>query len=141
MIKSSQSLARWLEHKRLGTTSRRWKAWVSKSIQDGGRKFLQWVKRPENAGDVTAENEAPSTQLQRIETEWKEIWSRNAPACAPQFDGCRLPPITVAQIRKACKSFDAATAVGVEGLRPRHLLMLSDDGLAILARLFQFVEE
>ena len=34
---------------------------------------MQWVKRPENAGDMTADNEAPSTQLQRIETEWKEI--------------------------------------------------------------------
>ena len=103
MIKSSQSLARWLERKHRATASRRWKAWVSKSIQDGGRKIMQWVKRPENAGDMTSDNEAPSTQLQRIQTEWKEIWSRNAPACAPQFDGCRLPPITVAQIRKACK--------------------------------------
>ena len=128
MIRSAQSLARWLEHKHRTTTSRRWRAWVSKSVQDGGRKILQWVKRPETSGDQPAEHEAPCSQLQRIEKEWKEIWSRNAPCGTPKVDGCRLPPITVAQTRKACKSFETATAVGIEGLRPRHLLMRSDDG-------------
>ena len=59
----------------------------------------------------------------------------------PKQDGFALPPITVAQLRRACKSFETATAVGIEGLRPRHVLLLSDAGLEVLARLFQFVEE
>ena len=50
MIRSARSLARWLEDKHRVTTSRKWKAWVSKSVQDGGRKILQWVKRPEVHG-------------------------------------------------------------------------------------------
>ena len=48
--RSAQSLARSLGNKHRTTTSKRWKAWVSKSIQDGGRKILQWVKRPEIYG-------------------------------------------------------------------------------------------
>ena len=69
VIRSAQSLARWLKSKHRVTTSRRWKAQVSKSVQDGGRKILQWIKRPEVHGKQPLEHEAPITQLERIQKE------------------------------------------------------------------------
>ena len=43
LIRSARSMARWLEERRRVTKSRKWKAWIAKSVQDGGRNILQWV--------------------------------------------------------------------------------------------------
>ena len=40
-------------------------------------------------------------------------------------------PITVDKLRAACKTFDVGTAVGTDGIRPRHLLHLPDESLQI----------
>ena len=44
------------------------------------------------------------------------------------------------QIRAACKAFEPGTSVGLEGIRPRHLLLLPDAALAALALISRFSE-
>ena len=51
-----------------------------------------------------------------------------------------LPLITPQAIRKACRSFPPATAVGVDGLRPRHLLHLDVRGLTVVAAILYVSE-
>ena len=48
--------------------------------------------------------------------------------------------LTATQIRKACTSFPPHAAVGTDGLCPRHLALLPDVALDLLARLYSFSE-
>ena len=68
------------------------------------------------------------------------MWSRNAPNGQLVPDDRSLPPITVDDIRRACKSFPATTADGLDRFRPRHLLLLGDTGLELLAALCNLSE-
>ena len=52
----------------------------------------------------------------------------------------RHDPVTVDQIRAACKAFEPGTSVGLGGIRPRRLLLLPDVALATLALIFRFSE-
>ena len=113
---------------------------MAKSVIDGGKKIFQWVTRPERFGEQPDTIEAPDTQLTRIEKEWKDIWSRDAPNGKLAPDARRLPPITVEGIRSACKSFPTVTAVGLDRIRPRPLLLLGEAGLELLAALYNFSE-
>jgi hypothetical protein len=52
-----------------------------------------------------------------------------------------LPPITVTSLRRGARRFRGDTAVGIDGIRPRHFGRLSDGALQALARLLTLYEE
>ena len=65
------------------------------------------------------------------------IWSKGLPPVAASSNVEVAPdPVTVDQIRAACKAFEPGTSVGLDGIRPRHLLLLPDAALAALALRF-----
>ncbi len=55
-------------------------------------------------------------------------------------DEMRLPPIDVARIRKWARRFRGDTGRGSDGLRPRHIALLSDEALEALVMLLQGIE-
>ena len=49
-------------------------------------------------------------------------------------------PLASQQLREACKSFPAATAVGIDGFRPRHLLNLPDAAFRAFSIVYSLAE-
>ena len=134
------SLASSLEHTFRLTMSRRWRDWISTSLREGGARVYQWVSRPERY-DTSEVYEPPPERLQRISAEWKAIWAQGHPGMSRASTQAPLTPqLTAYHIRKASASFPPHTAVGIDGLRPRHLALLPDEALDILARLYSFSE-
>ena len=85
--------------------------------------------------------ESPLTQLGRIEKEWRGIWSKGRPCVSSlNIEARQGVPITVDAFKAACTSFDIGTAVGTDGIRPRHLLHLPDVSLQILAGILNLSE-
>ena len=64
----------------------------------------------------------PLAQLRRVEKEWRGIWSKGRPCVSSSNVEVRQEePITVERLKAACKTFEFGTAVGTDGVRPRHL--------------------
>jgi hypothetical protein len=51
-----------------------------------------------------------------------------------------LPPIDVARLRKWARRFRGDTGRGADGLRPRHIALLSDEALTALVKLLNGIE-
>eukprot|EP00959_Pyramimonas_sp_CCMP1952_P368247 7713857-Pyramimonas_sp.AAC.1 len=76
---------------------------------------------------------------------WSKIWrchdlqQLELPEDAAQWPA--LPAITVSMMRQAMSSFPTSTASGLGRVGVRAFLMLSDEGLCILAALFERCED
>ncbi len=57
------------------------------------------------------------------------------------LEAISLPAITPESIRRAARRFRSDTAVGTDGIRPRHLARLSRECLAALAHLMNLFEK
>ncbi len=55
-------------------------------------------------------------------------------------DELHLPPWDVAKVTQAAGKFKAGTGLGVDRLRPRHIIMLSREAKGSLARIFEAIE-
>ena len=119
--------------------AKRWKDWISVSLQEGGGKIYQWLRKEDSLGQAPVV-ESPVTQLQRISKEWKTIWSKGARCAEAPAPAWPSTPITSDMIRDAAHSFKAHAAVGIDGIRPRRIALLPEEALQTLAVLYTFSE-
>ena len=120
--------------------SKRWRDWVNTSIAEGGQKLYKWVRKEDGLGQAE-EVETAASQLQRIEKEWKAIWSQGSRGItSATAEAWPAVPIAAQMIRAAGRSFKSNTAVGIEGIRPRHVDLLPDKALEALAVLLNYSE-
>ena len=140
-ITEIEGVARQLEANYKHNASRRWRDWISSSLQDGGQKVYRWIKKVETLGQGD-QVESPSVQLERITKEWRSIWAHSTVAAQFSADAEAWPdePIDQTLIARACKTFPRHTAVGVDGVRPRHILLLPEQAREILAVILNFAE-
>ena len=130
---------------------RAWKAWVAKSMDKGAGACHAFVRRQLMEADATVGqahclDAAPQTVVDHDLVTWREIWERHketttAPWRGHADEGSSLPAVTAQCLRKAARSFKAQTAVGVDGVPPRTVEMLSDELLGVLANLLNSIEE
>ena len=139
-IRLADYIATQLEARYRRTASRRWRDWTRKSLREGGRKVSQWVRQPENWAQAPT-IESHIAQLGRFEKEWRATLSNGRPCkSSSNVESPQDAPITLDTAKAACKSFEMGTAVGTDGLRPRHLLHLPNEGLQLLACILNFSE-
>ena len=101
--------------------------------------MFQWLRKEDSLEQAT-EVESPGSQLHRISKEWKAIWSKGSRRAEAPAAAWPSSPITVDVIRAAARSFKAHTAVGIDGIRPRHLDLLPDEAINALATLYNLSE-
>ncbi len=86
-------------------------------------------------GGIWLANEGDACE--EVRKQVQEIYDR-ADAC--DFSAVILPPLTGEALRRAALRFRSDTAVGVDGIRPRHIARLSPPALDALAHLLALFE-
>ena len=128
-------------------SKKRWKEWVQTQLDSGAGALHRWSKvpvewRPTTAlseeGRVTAD---PMGLLKAQEALWSDVWkAKSTPQAQPLRRQEPLPLLKPEEIRSAALGFKATTAMSVDGFHVRHLALLSDDALEVLARLVHAME-
>ena len=134
-----------------------WHKWVQEQLGVGvgglhklsKRTAMTFTEPVEKDGAVSLSSQ---DILDHDRAVWQEVWHRHADvATAPWREQLRdwqkwctwaprLPAIRAEDIRKAAKTFKAATALGVDGFRPRWLTLLSDELLDAYGQLLGDIE-
>ena len=91
-------------------------------------------------GATGKETADPYEILDNTTAKYKEMWKctdKKAPAgMGPLWGGSKpMPKLQVARIRRASQLFKKKTATSFDGIHPRHIMLLSDEGIRALADL------
>ncbi len=125
----------------------RWREWVHEALEAGGARAHAFSRTPE-AWVPTVEKTsggalscAPEALLNGQRDKYKRLWRPAAGPIKYQWQKVdELPIMTPAGIREAAKTFKRSTATTFDGLHPRQVAHLCDEGLATLAIILQAVE-
>ncbi len=125
-----------------------WRDWVHEGIEAGAARAHAFCRAPEAWVPTTAEPSqggamscSPEALLEAQREKHKRLWR---PADGPfryvwgPMD--ELPALTPAELRDSSKTFKRSTATTYDGIHPRQVSHLCDEGLAALATLLQAVE-
>ena len=128
-----------------------WMLWVAKSVEKGAGACHAFVRRQLLEADATVSragclDASPQAVVNHDLTTWKAIWERHqSTTTAPWRDhDCEegeLPAVTAQCLRRAARSFKESTAIGVDGIPPRTVALLSDELLEVVADLVNRIEE
>ncbi len=129
-----------------------WSAYVAQQVKLGGGALHRYAKRAADPIDMIMHTEFgpsawPQDKVDAAAREWRTVWHRlRTDATAPWRiedcdDGWVLPSITVADIRRAARSFRTYTGFGVDHLPPHLYGWLSDDLLGVIAVFLNTCEE
>ena len=127
-----------------------WTDWARRSALNGGRAAHAWTKVPtewvpNTCKTVGGQTSAfPQDLADDQGNKFSELWQGVAtpvPKMLPPLEQRRfLPQPRPEDIRRACRQWSLATAVGTDGFRPRHFAWLCDEALQVLADLFSAME-
>ena len=128
-----------------------WKIWVAKSVEKGGGACHAFVRRQLMAADATVGlasclDASPQAVVNQDLKTWKAIWERHqgtttAPWRNHDADEGELPAVTAQCLRRAARSFKESTSIGVDGIPPKTVALLSDELLEVVADLINRIEE
>ncbi len=136
------------ERERDDESRKKWKAWLEEDWHRGARHAHAATKAPtEWRPTVTTREDgtksaAPSAILDGMRKKYKGYWSATEDPFEYSWGGnCPpLPRLSPGELREASLSFARGTAMTYDGWHVRHLGLLADDGLAVLAILLETVE-
>ena len=125
----------------------RWKLWREKEIASSSRGLFSFVKEPKawtppDIVDDTGRRVADSPSILHVEAvKYKSLWKAKAegqPRVAEGNVPCeRLEP---SKLRQTARSFKKRTGVAPDGWHPRHMALIPDEGLEVLAILYEIME-
>ena len=93
---------------------------------------------PRSVSSSNTDNTSLSRQqeVQHYREQFEQYWHHEPDACLPKFEGVqKLPDLSVGQIRRVAAGFSRSTSA-VNGLHPRHLLLLPDSATELLIHIF-----
>ncbi len=142
--------------RRVKQSAERFKAWVKNSLKEGGREAHRWTNAPNampplrlafkdaTKGFITDPIEVAAEHRRPWVAEWETghqcLWAREVQTLvrlrASVREGARdwadAIDLSPPAIRRACKSFDIGTAIGVDDLEFDVIARLPDNGLRVL---------
>ncbi len=124
-----------------------WRKWVAEGIDQGARRAHAFSRAPEawqpseviNAmGMISAD---PTDLMEAQRAKYAGRWRAAGKGFEYRWDSCdELSALGADDIRAASLSFPRSTASAYEGFHVRHLALLCDDGLRVVATILRAVE-
>ena len=125
----------------------RWKNWCDQAAA-GGARALHKITQYNQVNETTVVQSVdglpsahPHAVVEATAEEYRVLWDASPEAPKAWIpDRSSFPRASAADIRAVAQTFSKATAGSLDGLHPRHLLLLSDESLDILGMLFEAFE-
>ncbi len=139
--------------------TRKWAREASLRVAHRATKTMEEVTRKSASSDKGHRGErTPQEAAEAGRKEWGKVWKATSSDQSEdilrtiealfevgrlenEHDTILLPPLTPQRLKAAAKKFRGDTALGVDRIRPRHLLELSDAALEALCDLFAAIEK
>ncbi len=137
------------EHEERSEAAEAWKEWVAEGAAGGAKNAHRAVKLPqlwvptttthEVTGALTAD---PMQLLAAQRREYAGQWAARTDGQRRWYAHKRvsLPRLSQDEIRSASRSVKHDTAQTYDGFHPRHMALICDEGLGILAELYEAAE-
>ncbi len=124
-----------------------WTRWVNDGVNAGARNAHAYSRLPDEWRPTVAAVEgglmsaAPEAILNEVREKHRRQWKpADGPIQYAWSNRDELPGLTVEELRQASASFRVRTAVTYDGLHPKHIALLCDEGVETLATLYAAVE-
>ena len=126
-----------------------WSCWAKKACEEGASKGHRWIKGPSGWNCPSVEVDrgevsySPSDVANECMDEWRGIWEGGNPPAVEElwWDDEPLPAVRAEDIKESLKEFKKGTGVGLCNWNPRDWGKISDEGLEVLAKLLNRIEE
>ena len=117
-----------------------WKNWAQEAIEHGARKAFAFAKGPQPWQPQHTKDEAsvqPAKLVQEMGEKCRRLWidpqAAKMQVLLPVEQRTSLPLLTAPQIKKAGLANPAHKAIAHDGLHPRHLGHMSEEGCQVFA--------
>ncbi len=136
------------ESSRRAEDTAKWRDWVQDGIDSGAahahafcRAPVAWTPTVTAPEEGTAFVSTPEAQLQAERDKYRTLWRPAEGPIRYRWDSTdELPLLQPDDLRAAGKTFKRRTATTYDGLHPRQVAHLGDEGLEVLGILLQAIE-